>query len=74
MILEYMIGAATAGKACSQYFDAMINDTIKRCVHKPKGDGIIYMTFDCFRQYCHLLFMLYNESSKTYLKLYTFKY
>ena len=29
MILEYMIGAATAGKACSQYFDAMINDTIK---------------------------------------------
>ena len=30
MILEYMIGTATAGKACSQYFDAMINDIIKR--------------------------------------------
>ncbi len=30
MILEYIIGAASVGKACSQYFDAMINETIKK--------------------------------------------
>jgi amino acid transporter len=30
MILENMIGAASSGKAWSQYFDSMLNDTIRR--------------------------------------------
>ena len=30
MILENMIGAASVGKAWSQYFDSLLNDTIKK--------------------------------------------
>ena len=30
MVLENMIGAASSGKAWSQYFDSLLNDTIRR--------------------------------------------
>jgi len=30
MILEYMIGAASTGKAWSQYLDSFLNNTIRR--------------------------------------------
>ena len=30
MLLENMIGAASTGKAWSQYLDSMLNDTIRR--------------------------------------------
>jgi len=30
MLLENVIGAAATGKACSQYFDSLVNDTISK--------------------------------------------
>jgi len=41
MILENMIGAASSGKAWSQYFDSVLNDTIRRFAGYYEHMGLI---------------------------------